>query len=352
MSAGSFDRLARELAAPMPRRRALRLAAGALVAIALPGARPMAASAATTRGWVTKEVCGRGGLTCEEQFGADVTECCGLIDPNDPQSNSTCCPPGECWHHPPAPGGGWSTTCCPEAYRCRGGCCSEGERCVDGECTRCSSDMLCGKQCCDDSEVCANARTSLCCQRAWKRCEAGLKGVVKCCPPKDTCCFNKTTKTAVCCDAQHPCVNGRCKCRKDETKCGASACCTKAEICSNGKCCPKGQVNCGNGRCCDKGGCCGSDCCAKGELCCDKKTCCKKGTVCVRQVGKTAKVCCPTARVIKFKAASYCCPAGTVQTNSQSCCPPGDPECCQDTDPGSDDNLGRCIGVCVRGVCI
>lgn len=336
MNAGPFDRLARELAAPMPRRRALWLAAGALVAVVLPGGRApaaSAASAATTRRWVTTDGCGRGGLSCTKQFGPQVSECCGPIDPNDPQSNFTCCPPGECWHHAPAPGGYWTTTCCPAAYRCRGRCCNDGEKCVDGECTQCPSDKLCGKQCCDDSEVCANAKTSLCCVKSWKRCEAGFKGVVRCCPPKESCCFNKAAKTAVCCDAQHPCVNGRCKCTKGETPCGPGKCCKKGEVCSNGKCCPKGKLNCG-GRCCDK-----ADCCE--NTCCDGNS-----RICVK--GK----CCPGERLIGAgPSGARCCPKGTVAgsgPNLNTCCPENDPDCCRDGSVKLSCGKGK---TCVGGTC-
>jgi hypothetical protein len=325
MSSGTFDRLARELARPMSRRRALWLAAGALVAIALPGGRATAASSATTRGRLTKEVCGTGGLTCEEQFGADVSECCGEATPG---GFSWCCKPGECFRNPETGIGG---ACC--ANKCGKNCCFGDEECVDGECTSCPGDRLCGNRCCDDSEVCANAKKSLCCGKTWKQCTAGLAGVVKCCPPKDTCCFNKTTKTATCCDAQHPCVNGRCKCTKDETTCGASACCKKGEVCSRGKCCPKGKVNCG-GRCCDK-----ADCCAT--------TCCNgPGRICVN--GN----CCPGARILGAGSKrARCCPKGTVAgsgPNRNTCCPESDPDCCRDGSVKLTCGPGK---TCVGGTC-
>lgn len=334
MSAGGLDDLARALASSMPRRRALRLAAGALVAVALPGGRATAASGATTKAWVTAG-CGKGGggLPCATQFGPQVSECCGPIDKSNPDSNYTCCPPGECWHHPGPPYP--MTTCCPEAYRCRGGCCNDGEKCVEGKCTRCPSDKVCGKDCCEASQDCVNRKTSLCCMKTWKRCEAGLAGVVKCCPPRDTCCFNPTTKQATCCDAQHPCVNGRCKCKKDETPCGDKDCCKKGQICSNGKCCPKGKINCGDERCCDKGQCCGDTCCGGNEFCASSIAYSKP------------KVCCTSNRIIVSPSGKpVCCPKGTVPNDSDTgCCPSGNPNCCGD-------ELG-CLGntMCVRGIC-
>ena len=48
-----FDDLARNLASPMPRRRVLRLAAGALVAVALPGGRATAGSTSGAKAWRT-----------------------------------------------------------------------------------------------------------------------------------------------------------------------------------------------------------------------------------------------------------------------------------------------------------
>lgn len=275
-------------------------------------------------------------MTCAQQFGPHVSECCGPIRKGHPEDNHTCCPPGECFRD----NAGNNANCCPPAYQCRGAknvaCCNDGERCVDGDCERCPADQVCGKRtCCEDSEACVNSRTHLCCPKTWKQCKAGLAGVVKCCPPLDTCCFNKKTKTAVCCDAKHPCLadEGRCKCMKDETPC-AGKCCPKGQVCSDGKCCPKGKVNCG-GRCCDKGQCCGDVCCGKGEFCASSIAYSKP------------KVCCTSNRILVDPSGKpVCCPKGTVPNDSDTgCCPPGDPNCCGDE--------LVCLGnqICVRGTC-
>ena len=329
MSAGSFDRLARELAAPMPRRRALRLAAGALIALALPGRRATAATAATGAR-ARAAGCGRGGggVPCPK----DYSECCGPIDSSDPDSNYTCCPPGECWHQRDKAGKYPTTTCCPPAYRGDRCCDPEFEQVVDGKCTRCPDDQVCGKSCCEESEVCANPRTGLCCVKSWKKCEAGLAGVVKCCPPLHTCCFNRTTKTATCCDAKHPCTEGKCKCGKDETRCG-DRCCPKGQICSNGKCCPKGKVNCGgSGKCCARFDCCG-------------KTCCDANSIC------TNGACCPLDRGFGNGKNARCCPPGTVPGPGKTCCPESDPECCSDGEIGVPCHIAK-GEFCVRGTCM
>ena len=315
-----FDNLARTLAGPMPRRRVLGLAAGTLTAIVLPGRTAIAAPAAGQRTWRTAG-CGKGGggLSCASQFGPTISECCGPIDPTNPDSNYTCCPPGECWHQ--GTGRSSVTTCCPPAFRCGTRCCAEGERCIDGECSRCDSEKVCGTECCESSEDCANPTKSLCCPKTWQKCTAGLAGAVKCCPPKDQCCFNKATKSAVCCDKQHPCVDGRCKCLKDEKPCG-------------GKCCPPGQ-ECANGKCCPNGKRCGDKCCANGQYC--------AATIAY----SVPKVCCPTNRILVGSGGRVCCPIGTLANNTDRvCCPPSDPECC-----GSDELT--CLGptICVRGVC-
>lgn len=327
MSKSLFDDLARTLATPMPRRRALQLAAGLVVAAAVPGVRARPARAGLTRG---TGACPPGGQqTCAEQFGKEVSECCSRPIPGS--GNYTCCPPGECFYSPT------TNTCCPKDFQCgKGGCCSEGERCVNEKCVRCDSDKVCGKECCEDSEKCVNAAKSMCCVKTWKHCQAGSAGVVQCCPPLDKCCFNKKTGTAVCCDAKHPCLEdeGRCKCMKDETPC-AGKCCPKGQVCSDGKCCPKGKVNCGDGGCCDKGQCCGKTCCGKGEFCASSIAYSKP------------KVCCTSNRIIVMPSGKpVCCPKGTVTNDSDTgCCPPGKPNCCGDE--------LSCLGnlICVRGTC-
>lgn len=330
-----LDDVARVLATPMPRGRALRLAVGALAAVALPGVGARVARAGITRGAGT---CPPGGqLTCAEQFGKDVSECCSRPIPGS--GNYTCCPPGQCFYSET------TNTCCPKDFQCgKGGCCSEGERCVNEKCVRCDSDKVCGKECCEESETCVNPAKSMCCVKTWNHCKvagaAGAAGaVVKCCPPRDECCTNRRTKTVTCCDSKHPCEDGRCKCGKDETRCGDAKCCKKdTEVCSRGKCCPKGRENCGDGRCCEKGKCCGKDCCGKGEFCAASIAFSKP------------KVCCTSNRIIVTASGKpVCCPKGTLPNAADTgCCPPGDPSCC-----GRGDDELSCLGglMCVRGVC-
>lgn len=321
----ALDDVARALAAPMSRRRALHIAGAALLAAAVPG---RGTAARTVRSRTAGCGKGGGGLSCTKQFGPQISECCGPIDRSDPDSNYTCCPPGECWHT--GSGRTSTTTCCPVAFRCGTSCCSEGEQCVDGTCTRCADEHVCGATCCEPGTVCANPATGLCCVKTWKQCTVGLAGVARCCVPGDSCCFNRATGTAVCCDPQHPCVDGRCSCKKGERRCGAT-CCKPGQECANGRCCPKGQVNCG-GRCCVKDDCCGDVCCGADSVC----------------VGGT---CCTGDRLIGTGASARCCPAGTVSgsgPNRGTCCPEGDPDCCRD---GNERLRCRSGSTCVNGTC-
>ncbi len=176
----AFDDLARNLASPMPRRRVLQIAVGALVAGVLPGGGTTAAPAATTRAWRTAG-CGKGGggLSCAAQFEAPITECCGPIDKSNPESNYTCCPPGECWHH--GTGSTSSTTCCPPKERCGLSCCGSFQTC-DRKLKQC---VFCeGGKCADGS----------CCPKTKGRCVKGA-----CCPLKRTTFAPGTNKKRVAC---------------------------------------------------------------------------------------------------------------------------------------------------------
>lgn len=317
----ALDDLARSLATSMPRRGALRLLGSAVVAAALPGvhARPARAYGMPTCEPGTEELCsnGKGSDVCMPAGG----NCCIF-----PDIVVGCRPGYRCGDSRNAP-------CICDGEECGSQCCNKNEQCDDdGTCTSCKAERRCGGKCCREGAVCRNESTGLCCVKTWRVCGSD-QGNLKCCPPLDTCCFNNRKKTYTCCDKEHPCVNGRCQCKKGETPCGDDDCCTKNEDCSKGKCCPKGKVNCG-GRCCDKEDCCGSKCCDG------------PSRICVN--GK----CCPGERLIGAGTRSArCCPPGTEAgsgLNRNTCCPENDPDCCRDGSVKLTCGKGK---TCVSGTC-
>jgi hypothetical protein len=256
MSERFFDELARTLAAPMPRRRALRLAGVTLAAAAVPGLRPrFARGAAPACGGLTPQKCvataaGSNGNRAQVCIASDGV-CC---------SNDLCaigCNPWESC----SPGQGCDDTrllCTdPRAAGIRGGgnpkgrpkfcstrlksgpsvcypngreltwgwCCQAGETC-GSKINDCSCEgTVCGAGCCKSGEECVNPSKGLCCPKGWTHCDVGAgASAVACCPPTEECCFNRATKTAVCCDGDHPCKNGKCTCAKGEEPCGATCC--------------------------------------------------------------------------------------------------------------------------------
>lgn len=109
MRPSAFDELARSLATPLPRRRALRLLGGAIVVAAVPGLRSRSASAGVAR---AAAQCPPGGQqTCEQQFpGNGKMDCCKIAPPSE---NYQCCRAGKC---------------------CGGPCCGADEFCIDMKC--------------------------------------------------------------------------------------------------------------------------------------------------------------------------------------------------------------------------
>ena len=116
-----LDELARSLASPMPRRRALRLLGSAIIAAVFPAVRVPRAFARRSR----SAECG----DCSDSPGTTICDC-------------------HVKHHP------WGTTCfhccCPRNYRCL----CETEACA---CT-CPGDKECGDDCCGETEICVHDR--------------------------------------------------------------------------------------------------------------------------------------------------------------------------------------------------
>src|SRR3954447_2729424 len=127
MSSGRFDDLARALAAPMPRRRALRLGAGFVVAGAVPWLRTSTARSAPEQDCQGRnELCPtKGSVNCGHtrvgETGACCCYCCSTLE--------------EC--------GGEGGCCCAPERRCNGTCCNEGETCKNGKCFACPPDRKC-----------------------------------------------------------------------------------------------------------------------------------------------------------------------------------------------------------------
>jgi hypothetical protein len=281
-----FDDLARTLAEPMPRRRAVRVIGASLAAVALPGIGPRLARAATTS---RSQTCGGGQRLCwtapdwvpgrpdaqpyccpypEQQWscgdkdnGYKCKNDCPPVNPRTGKKQKptwsaakyqdgrpqkyNCCPvpqfdpvDGEC-----VPG--CSFTHGPGAHRCGKTCCPRSQRCVrsTGTCENCPPDrpVVCGSECCDRSEeLCLDVRSSvssgvrrrqcvLKCPPGKRRCidADGLLG--ECCPSGFPCCG-----TSCGCDAGEECVNVsldrgprkfcRPKCRAPEKRCNYFCC--------------------------------------------------------------------------------------------------------------------------------
>src|SRR5687767_13405483 len=136
-----LDELARSMAKPLPRRRALRLLGGAVVAAALPGIATTKARAASR----FHDCEPKGGELCECNCKGEV---CQRI----------CCTPRE-------------------EYTCKCGTVAEGAGC---RCLR-----PCGSVCCKRGQYCASAKYGLCCNTS-----RGMGEEKGCVSPPDvvTCC--------------------------------------------------------------------------------------------------------------------------------------------------------------------
>jgi hypothetical protein len=303
-----LDNLARSVAQPMPRRRALRIVAGAAAGVAFGSLRVPAARA----------------IVCPPPaFHCDCPAANGLF-------YRWCCAPNEDCKCIPPPNGGAYCKCKP-GLQCGSVCCGVGEKCVNqdsGQC--CGSDQApCGTICCDPGAPCADPDIEYCCKKGERACHG--KSTVDCCKADESCCNGK------CCRPGLRCHKGRCqKCPKHTKECGDTHCCERGESCCNGRCCKKGQHCCYDDHCCDKGTtCCGEGCCDADEHCCGDHccrdrydccgpACCPPGKKCAQQSGKL--VCCSPSKIVRAGSYLVCCGPGQIAVNDR-CCPADTPNC-------------------------
>ena len=186
MSPSAFDDLARSLAQPTSRRRALRIMGAAALAATVPALRPARARATPPdcAGKCTKAQ----GTLC--QF--DLPTCTPYVCCPAPYTccagpaSATCCEPGcTCGDD------GRGFKACQNCPRCKGGftecgtgCCPPGTTCA-GKGSRyhcCAAGRApCGPECCGPRERCANAAKGLCakCAKGHEACGN------KCCPDNE-----------------------------------------------------------------------------------------------------------------------------------------------------------------------
>jgi hypothetical protein len=334
-----LDELARTLARPMSRRKALRLFGGALVSASVP------AALVPRRAWSLPQDCNARGGGC-----ISTARCCYTSD----GYAGSCCP----WYFKCSKTG---SGLCAEQYICEDGrdfcgphgskiCCSANEVCFKGVCIEpCPPDQqVCNKVCCPKGTECV--RTTMYGQR------------IETCAPK---CPGRRARCGLnCCPTNWRCQNpdrGICrKCGTQQEECGQKCCDKHTSYCadpSHSKCCPKNASSC-----------------PTGPVTAPRRTCCTKPNRCLRQLpaasgGLTAGspyVCCPPNRIAKNNGEPFaCCAPGQVSlgeklvvgfgiqgfccNESQLCGSGGNQTCCQrfSQNIGTDLNQTCCDGKCV-----
>ena len=296
-----LDEVARSLAQPMPRRRAVRVLGGALASVAMSGVVSRSARAAAQQldpCNCTQPPGSPPATRCGLPRGAGCTKVCCVTASNLPK----CCQwPGVDHAFPnsssygcinkPNSGPGFEAhtiCCCPANTRC--GSPTPGQL----PCIPCATGRQpCGHKCCELGKHCANDRLSLCCRKGEVRCgrvccERGScadPGTSLCCKPGQTRCGRR------CCHASQVCSGGSCRCTSGWQKCGPELCCDKRiEVCApvGGRrttpyCCPRYQWVAQTSTCCprftypDGTGCCslglGNKNCCEGVTCLAGSTC-------------------------------------------------------------------------------
>lgn len=356
-----LDDLARTLAQPMPRRRALRVLGMSVAAVAVPGMRPSLARGARA----AAPHCTQG------------AKCCG-------HDERVCGRPGKeyCCRAP-----SWQIHCGARGTKCVNTCTGEDnfpctaliphpESGINGVCCDRFLHNLClpvGRPatCCYGSPITCKPMGKAQCRRlgpdpSQERARNDRRPPAFWAPSeewKPSCCFAAYTCGGVCCEPPNFCNNNRrCQCPSGGVSCDGRTCCPAPKNCTTcvertslarfdgndvyardvqaGKqCCPAGQR------------CCRTKCC-RGNSCCGEK-CCKPRQLCARAVGGGTDVCCPTRRVRPHVPSSRlaCCPKGTVNME-HGCCSGSEPDCCPFRD--SSGALIDCEAsgqICVQGQC-
>jgi hypothetical protein len=334
-----LDELARGLARPMSRRRALRFVGGALVSASVPGA-------LARRAWARpQDGCNAKGGGC-----ISSARCCYTSDGYAGQ----CCP----WYFKCSPRSGL----CTEQYICEDGrgfcgppasktCCLKDEVCFRGACVEpCPPDQQVCKEpkCCPRGTECtrftyAGRRLETClpkCPQGRARCG------VNCCPPNWRC---KNPDIGLC---------KRCGTRQEE--CGHKCCDKRTTFCADPAhdlCCPKNSSSC-----------------PTGPVTAPRRTCCQRPNRCTRLLpaasgaltAASPHVCCPPDRLVLNNGEPLgCCAPGQVSlgeklvvgfgiqgfccNQSQICGSGNDRTCCQrfSENIGTDLNQTCCSGKCV-----
>ena len=244
-----LDELARTMAKPMPRSRALRTIGITLAAATVPGFRPRLAAAAASR--LGTEACPV--PDCPPcPTGNNTYLCCLPITGNDGKIRCVgfgCCPDGK--------GRAPFHICCKTASTTI--CCnSQTHTCGPpgiNDTATCKCKKPCGTGCCEPDQECASLQLSAggkpyrrCldkCKRGSRRCP----GALGCCPADQECCGSGS---AACCGPNQTCVRGLnargqalklCspKCKPGERRCNFGCC--RRENRSSRKL-PNGKVVC------------------------------------------------------------------------------------------------------------
>lgn len=248
MGENLLEDLARALAEPVPRSRALRLLGSVLVATSLPGT---AFARGRRVGRRTGQIChvedGFGGQPCcsDEvccgkkrccpEYCAEDGSCTGCKPPLVRCGPEKCCPPGSsCCFRAAKRSAGWP-------LRARYVCCRPPNECSDRICSCPSGTTFCGRVCCKKGEHCSACATS------QYDGETQYAGKLKCCPKGQDCCGSKCiSKKLTCCDGK-PCPESKPFCSDDDQ------CCSEEQFAllddGTGVCCPDGTVATPEGDC-------------------------------------------------------------------------------------------------------
>ena len=361
-----LDELARTMARPMPRSRAVRVLGSALVTAAVPSSFRTAIAGASPRG----------SSACPPLPNCNSkpnTVFCGVVNRGNDGCTKyiyVCCPKGGGDPQPVCCKGDGEVQCCRPCEKC-----GEENLPLGGVNIICVEDPAnprsCGGTCCAEDEFCAHKFQELCCKRDQRVC-----GSRYCCKPEEECVTHRIPG-----HSQSFCIK---RCPTGRAWCGTDKCCPPKWHCANpskGICkrCRPTEEECEK-KCCDRATsrCCGkAGCCPKSRSCCNtgkKQVCCPPRQKCRVPIQRgdigvkpgTPAICCPPERVSTNP--DLCCPPGQVALNSPGfrtpppgmspfCCPPG--QICQSAIAGkvcadfqSDPrNCGGCGNVCESGIC-